>query len=133
MKWASHAVARPLGWRCRGWPAGRSVGQTVIGRTAYRGNFLPVFLCLCLALLWWGWPRPLQKWGRHGGVWWRIALAGACAGLLLYTYIPARFAPLLFFLFGLSFLLPYFVVARQNDDANSRFSGYVARAESGAN
>ena len=98
-----------------------SIGQTVIGRTAYRGNFLPVFLCLCLALLWWGWPRTVQKWGRHGGVWWRIALAGACAGLLLYTYIPARFAPLLFFLFGLSFLLPYLAVAKHNDGANSRF------------
>ena len=33
-------------------------------------------------------------------------LAGVCAGLLPYTYTPARFTPLLFLLFGLSFLLP---------------------------
>ena len=103
-----------------------SIGQTVIGRTAYRGNFLPVFLCLCLALLWWGWPRPVQKRGRREGVWWRIALAGTCAGLLLYTYIPARFAPILFFLFGLSFLLPYFAAAKHNGGANSRSSGFDA-------
>lgn len=74
-----------------------SLGQTVMGRTAYRGSLLPLFLALCLALLWWGWTR------RR---WWGIVLAGACAGLLPYTYYPARFVPLLFLFFGLSFLLP---------------------------
>ncbi|MXY94777.1 MAG: hypothetical protein F4Y42_15165 [Caldilineaceae bacterium SB0664_bin_27] len=75
-----------------------SLGQTVMGRTAYRGSLLPLFLALCLALLWWGWTR------RR---WWGIVLAGACAGLLPYTYYPARFVPILFLFFGLSFLLPF--------------------------
>ena len=70
-----------------------SLGQTVIGRTAFRVNFLPLLLCLCVALLWEGWQRRS---------WWRIALAGACAGLLAYTYIAARLTPLLFLLFGMS-------------------------------
>ncbi len=81
-----------------------SIGQTVIGRTALRGNFLPLILSLCLALLWWGWKQRS---------WWRIALAGACAGLLPYTYIPARFTPFLFLLFGLSFALPLRSVTRE--------------------
>ena len=55
-----------------------SPGQTVLARTAFRGNFLPLLLSLCLALLWWGWRQRV----RRGGPWWRIALAGACAGLL---------------------------------------------------
>lgn len=75
-----------------------SLVQTVIGRTSFRVNFLPLFLTLCLALLWEGWRRRS---------WWRVALAGACAGLLAYTYIAARFTPFLFLLFGLSFLLPW--------------------------
>ena len=68
-----------------------SLGQTILGRTSYRGSFLPLFLALCLALLWWGWTR------RR---WWAIMLAGACAGLLPYTYYPARFVPFLFLFFG---------------------------------
>ena len=75
-----------------------SLGQTIIGRAALRANFLPLFLCLCLALLWWGWERR---------IWWRVALAGACAGLLPYTYLAARVTPFLFLFFGLSFLLPW--------------------------
>lgn len=75
-----------------------SMGQTIIGRAALRANFLPLFLCLCLALLWWGWKEK---------IWWRIALAGVCAGLLPYTYLAARFTPFLLILFGLSFLLPW--------------------------
>ena len=74
-----------------------SVAHTVMGRAAFRANFLPLLLCLCLALLWKGWRQRS---------WWGIVLAGACAGLLPYTYIPARFTPFLFLLFGLSFLLP---------------------------
>ena len=74
-----------------------SLGQTILGRTSYRGNFLPLFLALCLACLWWGWTR------RR---WWGIVLAGACAGVLPYTYSPARFTPFLFLFFGISFLLP---------------------------
>ena len=79
-----------------------SVGQTFLARMGYRANFLPPVLCLCIALLWWAWRQRV----RHGGTWQGIALAGACAGLLPYTYISARFTPLLFFFFGLSFLLP---------------------------
>ena len=72
-----------------------SLSQTLIARAGVRANFLPLLLSLCLALLWAGWSR-----GNRG----QVALAGACAGLLAYTYIPARFAPFLFILFGLSFL-----------------------------
>ncbi|MDE0068465.1 MAG: hypothetical protein OXO48_02030 [Caldilineaceae bacterium] len=75
-----------------------SLGQTILGRTAYRGVLLPLFLALCLALLWWGWTR------RR---WWGIVLAGACAGILPYTYSSVRFVPFLFLLFGVSFLLPF--------------------------
>ena len=57
-----------------------SVAQTVLGRTAFRGNFLPLLLCLCLALLWRGW-RERSRWG--------VVLAGVCAGLLPYTYTPS--------------------------------------------
>ena len=74
-----------------------SLSQTVVGRTGYRANFLPLVLCLCLALLWWGWTR------RR---WWGIGLAGLCLGLLPYTYSPARFTPFLLVLFGLSVLPP---------------------------
>ena len=49
-----------------------SLGQTIIGRTAYRANFLPLLLCLCLALLWQGWSQRswavLSRWrARRGG------------------------------------------------------------------
>lgn len=101
-----------------------SLGQTVIGRTALRGSFLPFFLSLSLALLWWAWSHNEQHFSSNDkptensparnsvqaaklGNWWRIALAGMCAGLLPYTYITARFTPFLFLLFGLSFLLPF--------------------------
>ncbi len=78
-----------------------SLGQTIIGRASLRANYLPLLLTLCFALLWWGWSEPAVK-----RSWRRIALAGLCAGLLPYTYIPSRFTPFLFFLFGLSFLFP---------------------------
>ena len=78
-----------------------SLGQTIIGRASLRANFLPLLLALCFALLWWGWSASGQQ-----QRWWRIALAGVCAGLLPYTYIPSRFTPFLFLFFGLSFLWP---------------------------
>ncbi len=79
-----------------------STNQTVLGRTAYRVQLLPFILCLSLALLWWGW----ECRGRRRGAWWRIVLAGLCAGLLLHTYTPARVTPFLFLVFGLSFIWP---------------------------
>lgn len=81
-----------------------SLSQTIIGRTAMRGNFLPLLLSLCLVLLWQGWRRQS---------WWQIVSAGVCAGLLPYTYIPARFVPLLFLFFGLSFLSPMGPLTRE--------------------
>ena len=63
---------------------------------------------------------------RGGGSWWRIALAGVCAGLLPYTYIPARFIPFLFLVFGLSFLLPLRAVTREFDGATSHLTGIAA-------
>ena len=68
-----------------------SVGQTILGRTGYnKTTHMPLLLTLCLGLLWWGWKERS---------WWRVALAGACAGLLPYTYMPARFVPFLLFFF----------------------------------
>ncbi|MXZ23120.1 MAG: hypothetical protein F4Y84_21460 [Caldilineaceae bacterium SB0665_bin_25] len=105
---------RPRPWRgltVAGVGAGvmaASIGQTFLARGGFRANFLPLILALSLALLW-------RSWGhtdRRKASWWGLALAGACAGLLLYTYIPARFAPFLFLLFGLSFLIPFGDVAK---------------------
>ena len=81
-----------------------SLSQTIIGRISFNNvTHMPLLLTLCWALLWWGWRHRAHR----GRAWWRIALAGGCAGLLPYTYVPARFAPVLFLLFGLSFLLPW--------------------------
>ncbi|MXY94262.1 MAG: hypothetical protein F4Y42_12535 [Caldilineaceae bacterium SB0664_bin_27] len=77
-----------------------SIGQTVLGRTVFRANHLLLLTSLCLALLWWGWRERS---------WWAVTLAGVCAGLVQYTYIPARFTPFLFLALGLSFL-----IARRN-------------------
>ncbi len=75
-----------------------SVSQTILGRMAFRTTFLPFLLCLCIATVWLGWKQRSL---------WHIVPAGICAGLLPYTYIPARLAPLLFLFFGLSFVLPF--------------------------
>lgn len=75
-----------------------SLGQTIIARTAFRTTLLPLFLVLCIVLLWEGWTLRSRR---------RIALAGVCAGLLPYTYIPARLTPFLFLLFGLSLILTF--------------------------
>ncbi len=94
-----------------------SLGQTIIGRTAFRANFLPLLLCLCFALLWENWSEPgrFSSAGpnaqaekqrlRLGERLWRFALAGGCVGLMPYTYIAARFVPFLLLIFGLSCLM----------------------------
>ena len=124
-----------------------SVSQTIIGRTSYnKVTHMPLLLTLCMALLWWGWSRQEQgraaseapsgtalagdggKTGRQRG-WWKIALAGVCAGLLPYTYIPARFTPFLFLFFGLSFLLPWDgdEDREEGSERRSRFSHFSLR------
>ena len=95
---------RPAPWRgllIGGAAAGMlavSLSQTILGRNAFRINLLPLTLSLCLALLWSGWRQRS---------WWRIGLAGAFAGLSLYTYMPARITPVLFLLFGITLLVPF--------------------------
>ena len=74
-----------------------SLNHVVLGRIAFRANFLMLLLPLCLALLWRGWRRRS---------WLTIILAGLCAGVLQYTYIPARLLPVLLLFFGLTFLIP---------------------------
>ena len=92
-----------------------SIGQTILGRTAYnKTTHMPVLLTLSLGLLWLGWKERS---------WWRVMLAGACAGLLPYTYEPARFVPLLFFFFGLSFLLPLSAATRARVRAELPWAG----------
>ena len=104
-----------------------SLSQTVLGRSAYRGNYLPLLLSLLLALLWWAWSQKS---------WWKFALAGACAGLLPYTYISARFTPFLFLFFGLSFL-PYLGrgekegAGKERRSLSSRFSVLTSPLEAG--
>ncbi len=80
-----------------------SLSYTVIGRHVFRGNFLPLLLCLSLAFLWEG----SRQQSLRGGAWWRYAMAGVFLGLVPYTYIASRFVPILFLLFGLSFLPPF--------------------------
>ena len=75
---------------------------------------MPVLLTLCLGLLWWGWKERS---------WWRVILAGACAGLLPYTYPPARFVPLLFLFLGLSFLFPLSAATRARVRAELPWAG----------
>ena len=68
------------------------------GRLAYRAAFLPLLLCLCFGLLWVGWRQRS---------WWRVGLAGVCAGMLPYTYISARFTPFLYLIVWLDFPFPF--------------------------
>ncbi len=96
-----------------------SLSHTILGRTAFRVNFVPLLLTLSLALLWWGW----RERGRG-----RILLAGACAGLLLHTYTPSRITPFLFLLFGLSFVLPIRQGAVKELRAELPFAGLFAGA-----
>ena len=74
-----------------------SLGSTIIGRDSFRANFLPLFLALAIGFLWIGMQRRSL---------WRLTLAGIFTGLLVYTYIAARFTPLLLLVLGLSFLWP---------------------------
>ena len=92
-----------------------SIGQVILGRTAYNKlTHMPVLLTLCLGLLWWGWKERS---------WWRVIMAGACAGLLPYTYPPARFVPFLFLFFGLSFLFPLSAATRARVRAELPWAG----------
>lgn len=77
-----------------------SLSQTFLSRAGLRANFLPLVLSLSLALLWWAWNQEKSRIGSR----WKLALAGGCAGLLPHTYLAARFTPLLYVLFGLSFV-----------------------------
>ena len=97
-----------------------SLSQTIMGRTAFRTSWMPLLLCLCLALLWQGWKK-----GGGTGSSWRIVSAGVCAGLLPYTYIPARFVPFLFLFFGLSLLFPWPNVTGKVAGATSQQSGFA--------
>lgn len=83
-----------------------SLNQTFLARAGLRGVYLPLFLTLSLALLWWSWRHRAD---RVGG-WWQAALAGTFAGLLPHTYLAARLTPLLYLLFGLSYLYPLRIV-----------------------
>ena len=74
-----------------------SLGNTIIGRDSYRANFLPLLLALSIGFLWIGMRQ------RSLG---RLTLAGVFTGLLVYTYLAARFTPLLLLALGLSFLWP---------------------------
>lgn len=90
-----------------------SMSQTIVGRTALRANFLPLLLSLSLALLWSGWRQRS---------WWRLTLAGVCAGLLPYSSVAARFALILYIVFGLSLLL----TGTRKDGRNGSESGRLS-------
>ena len=91
-----------------------SVSQMFLSRAALRANFLPLLLCLSLAFLWMGWRQ------RN---WRKVALAGAWAGLLPYTYLAARFTPFLFLFWGLSYLKPFGSAAKEKLRAELPLAG----------
>ncbi len=72
-----------------------SLGQSILGRAALRGDFLPPLMGLSFGLLWTGVEQ--RSWPRLLG-------AGFFVGLLAYTYIPARLMPVLLVAFGLPFV-----------------------------
>ena len=95
-----------------------STNQTIIGRMAFRANYLPLILSLCLAFLWWGWKQRIL---------WKIALAGLFAGLLHYTYVAARITPLLFVCLGLSSMPDFFRTEEVGKKDQSRLSLLLSR------
>ncbi len=95
-----------------------SANQTIIGRMAFRANYLPLILSLCLAFLWWGWKQRIL---------WKIALAGLFAGLLHYTYVAARISPLLFLFLGLRSMPDLFRTEEVGKKDQSRLSLLFSR------
>ncbi len=91
-----------------------STWLVLMSRGTIRANFLMLLLPLALGLLWQG----IECKSRR-----RIIAAGALTGLLAYTYIAARFVPILLLIFGATFLLTG-EVNRQN--WRRRLSDFVA-------
>ena len=78
-----------------------SLGQTIIGRAALRANFLPLLLCLCLALLWWGWSTSRQQRSLVA----HRAGRRVCRAAAVHLSFRHVLHPFLFLFFSLSFLL----------------------------
>ena len=55
-----------------------SLSHTILGRTAFRINLVPLILSLCLALLWWGW----RERNRGESCWQARAQACCCTPIL---------------------------------------------------
>lgn len=75
-----------------------SVWLTTLGRTSFRANEVPIFEALGLAVLW----RATES-GRTRD----YAAGGAILGLSLYTYLAARFIPILLVAYALICFIGY--------------------------
>ncbi|MCH9663362.1 MAG: hypothetical protein K0U66_06870, partial [Gammaproteobacteria bacterium] len=73
-----------------------SLNQTILGRIAFRVNLLLPLLTVAIAALWLGFQQRRLTY---------LILAGICTGLLPYTYIPARFFPILLLLWAVVHVL----------------------------
>lgn len=70
-----------------------------LSRVGFRAVAMPPFVALMVWAFWHGYEFTTTPGGegRHGWRW--FGLAGVFAGLMLYTYLAARFVPLVFLLF----------------------------------
>jgi 4-amino-4-deoxy-L-arabinose transferase-like glycosyltransferase len=83
---AGQLFGRDVGLLATAW-MGLTFWPVFVSRLGLRNITLPLTLSLAVLAFWWAWNAPRRAWARFG-------LAGLLLGLCLYTYQPARVAPL---------------------------------------
>jgi 4-amino-4-deoxy-L-arabinose transferase-like glycosyltransferase len=70
-----------------------------LSRVGFRAVAMPLFVALVVWAFWRGYERNSTPTTRDRSSWAWFSLAGVFAGLMLYTYLAARFVPLVFLVF----------------------------------
>lgn len=67
-----------------------------LSRVGFRAVTMPLFTALTVWAFWCGCGRSILRTANQRATWPWFALAGVCGGLMFYTYLAARFAPVVF-------------------------------------